>query len=119
MKHIIHWVPRVLSIGVALFFALFALDVFGEFDSISETLIALFMHLIPTIIVLVAAAVAWHWPIVGGVVFLVLGGFSVMQYDTYKHPFTFLLISTPIFVAGLLFLWDALGSQNLDGSQHT
>jgi len=106
MKRYLHWIPRILAIALALFLALFALDVFGEFDTIGETLIALFMHLVPTFVVLAAAAVAWRWNLAGGVLFILLGAMSMVFFDTYEELLSFLLISTPAFVIGALFLWD-------------
>jgi hypothetical protein len=108
MRRIIHWTPRVLAVVFALFLALFALDVFGEFESLSETLLALTMHLIPTLVLLIAAIVAWRWPLVGGVLFVALGLFSISYFNTYRTLITFLTISTPPIVAGLLFLWDGM-----------
>lgn len=106
MHRMLHWTPRVLAVGFALFLALFALDVFGAFDTVGETAIALFMHLIPTFILLAAAAIAWRWQLAGGLVFLALGVVSVFFFHTYEHIVTFLTVSVPAFIVGVLFLWD-------------
>lgn len=119
MHRFFHWLPRVLAPGFALFLALFALDVFGAFDTLAETIIALVMHLIPTFLVLGVAAIAWRWPLVGGVIYLLLGGVSIMAFDTYEGLATFLSVSAPVFVIGLLFIWDALGDNLLARLRHT
>lgn len=116
MRRLLHWSPRVLAVGFALFLALFAMDVFGEFESIGGTLIALFMHLIPTFLLLIAAAIAWRNPVSGGALFLLLGVLSIVQFDTYEHPISFLLVSFPAFVVGVLFIWD--GWQTSRGANH-
>lgn len=108
MHRILHWTPRVLAIGFAAFLALFALDVFGEYETVGETLIALFMHLIPVLLLLVATALAWRWPLVGGALFLILGIASIFFFGTYRHIVTFALVSLPVLVLSLLFLWDGL-----------
>jgi len=103
MKKFIYWLPRVLSILFILFLALFALDVFGEYG-FPEILIALFMHLIPNFLLIIALVIAWKWEVVGGVIFLVLGLFSIMFFKTYKDIIVFLLVSSPSLIIGVLFL---------------
>ncbi|MFC1960524.1 hypothetical protein ACFLYO_07430 [Chloroflexota bacterium] len=113
----VHWLPRILAIVFSGFLAIFALDVFSEGYSFGETLVALFMHLIPSLMVLVVLGIAWKWPLVGGVLFLALGIFSVFFFNTYQDLITFLLISLPVFVVGLLFLLDAWYSKRGPSSQ--
>lgn len=119
MRRFFHWAPRVLALSFALFLAIFALDVFGAYDTLTETLIALVMHLIPTFLMLAVAAIAWRWPLVGGVAFLLLGVLSIVAFDTYEWLAKFLFVSAPVFVIGLLFLWDALGDTLLTRLWHT
>lgn len=106
MRQLLHWTPRILAVVFALFLALFAMDVFGEFESITETLIALFMHLIPTFLLLAATAIAWRWRIAGGAIFIALGVVSIGYFNTYRSPISFLLISMPAIIVGVLFIWD-------------
>lgn len=107
MQRIAHWTPRVLAIGFALFLAIFALDVFGEFNTIWETAVALFMHLIPTFLLLIATGIAWRMPVIGGGLFVLLGVLSIVQFNTLEHPISFFIVSVPAFIVGILFLWDA------------
>ncbi|NDJ52542.1 MAG: hypothetical protein GYB68_05565 [Chloroflexi bacterium] len=106
MRQALHWAPRILAILFALFLSLFALDVFGEFDTIGETLIALFMHLIPTFILLAAIVIAWRWPFAGGLLFLALGLISVVFFRTAQEFISFMLVSAPALLIGAMFLWD-------------
>ena len=103
MKKFIYWLPRVLSILFILFLALFALDVFGEYG-FPEILIALFMHLIPNFLLIIALVIAWKWEVVGGVIFLALGLFSIVFFDTYEHVVSFILVSLIPMIIGALFL---------------
>jgi len=106
LKRLLIWTPRVLSILFALFLSLFALDVFGAGYTLTETLIALFMHLIPTFVLLLALAVAWRWEWVGAVIFL---GFAVWYLWEAWGNFPFfvlLIIAGPPLLIGLLYLVD-------------
>lgn len=102
------WSPRLLTIALILFLGLFALDVFGEY-AFPEVLVALFMHLLPNIILLLALLIAWRWRGIGGVVFLLLSVVTVFFFRTYdpEHIGTFLITTLPTLVIGLLFLLDA------------
>jgi hypothetical protein len=85
------------------FLSLFALDVFGEYP-FPEVLVALFMHLVPSFIVVVALLISWKKRAIGGWIFLCLGLVSVLFFRTYRDFIVFLLISTPMFIIGLLLL---------------
>ena len=98
-KRIILWSPRILGILFAIFISLFALDVFGEGDTLGETIIALGMHMIPTLIVVLALVVAWRWPWLGAIVYMALA----VVYMLMSHGESFVL-SVPLFLLGVLFL---------------
>ncbi|MFP4111777.1 MAG: hypothetical protein ACLFPQ_02880 [Candidatus Woesearchaeota archaeon] len=98
------WLPRILSIMFAVFLSLFAFDVFSEGYGFSETLLALFMHLIPAFILIVCIVIAWKKSLLGGALFFVLGIVSVFFFSTHKNPISFMLISFPVFFAGALFI---------------
>jgi len=104
MKRFLFWAPRILGMLFAIFLSLFALDVFGEGYGFWEILVALFMHLIPTFIVLIALAVAWRREWVGAILFFGLALFYVaMAWG--RFPFvTCLAISGPLLLVGVLFL---------------
>jgi hypothetical protein len=107
-KPLLFWTPRVLTMLFALFLSLFALDVFNEGYGFWKTILALFIHLIPTWIVLAVLAVSWRWGLVGFVVYSALGAYYVvttwgrMQWSVYP------VIAGPLFLLGALFLADWL-----------
>lgn len=101
------WIPGILAVAYIGFLALFALDVFSEYDNWQETFIALFMHLIPNFILLIALAIAWRWKLIGGFLFLVLAVISMIFFNTYEHIISFSIVSLPIFVIGVLFIVDS------------
>ena len=98
-KRWLYWLPRVLSIVFALFISLLALDVFGEGYNFWETLVALFMHLIPTFILVAVLAIAWRWERVGAALFLALAIIYLVLTDGRM-----LTIPIPLIIVSLLFL---------------
>lgn len=104
MKKIIYFAPRVLSILYACFISIFALDVFTAGYVGSELVIALFMHLLPTLIFVIAIMIAWKKDIVGVFLFLILGTMTFFGFNTYRQLLSFLFITMPLIVTALLFL---------------
>jgi Na+/proline symporter len=106
------WTPRIFSILILLFLALFSLDVFDSCNSFFSCLLALFMHNLPVIILLILFIIAWKKEIVGawtffltGLLYLVLCLFrfinsSPREYYMLTWP---LIISLPLFIIGYLF----------------
>jgi hypothetical protein len=107
-KQLLFWSPRVLTILFALFVSLFALDVFGEGYGVWETVVALFMHLIPTWIVLTVLAFSWRWEWIGAVLFVALGLIYAYFAVGRGHPQWTVPISGPLFLVGGLFFLNWL-----------
>ena len=100
-KRLLYWLPRVLTILFALFISIFALDVFGEGYNFWETLIALFMHLVPTFIVIIALLIAWRWERIGAALFIALALLFMLMSRGEGW-----IIAGPLLVLGVLFLFD-------------
>jgi hypothetical protein len=98
-KKLFHWLPRLLAICFIGFVSLFALDVFGAYESAGETFLALLIHLIPSYVLLAVTILAWYKPFWGGLVFVLLGLLSTLIFNTYIFAVIAILI-------GLLFHWD-------------
>ncbi|MFC1687931.1 hypothetical protein ACFL0L_05160, partial [Patescibacteria group bacterium] len=49
-KKFLYWTPRILSIVMVCFISIFAFDVFDGDNTFWETALALFMHLLPSIV---------------------------------------------------------------------
>jgi len=99
----LYWAPRVLAILFIAFLSIFALDVFVEGYSFLELSIALFMHLIPALILVGVLWVAWRREKVGGIIFVIIGFLFTIFFRTYSNLIGFLLISFPVFLIGFLF----------------
>jgi hypothetical protein len=107
-KRLLVWAPRVLGILFALFISLFALDVLDAGYSFWEMLLALFMHLIPVWLMIIALILAWRWQWVGALFYI---GFAVWYWLAFGGLFAwsvYLIIGGPAIVIGLLFLYDWL-----------
>jgi len=103
----LYWTPRILCMILAAFFAIFALDVFEESHGFWQTAIALFMHLLPsTILVLIVLIVSWRREWIGGVLFNLLGMLYIVLFWGRFPWFTYALIAGPLFLLGILFLFN-------------
>jgi drug/metabolite transporter (DMT)-like permease len=104
-QQLLYWAPRVLCIVTAMFISMFALDVFSEGQGFWGTAVALFMHLIPTFLILVLLFVSWRREWIGGILFILLGVLYVVW--AWNKPFAssaIPLISGPLVLTGALFL---------------
>ena len=108
MGALLRWTPRIGMIIFAVFLSLFALDIFGQGYTLWETVVGLTMHLIPAFALLAVLALAWRWPLVGGVTALLVAAGFILQFGGGwgdDWPF-YLTIVGPQVVIGLLFLTD-------------
>jgi len=110
---IIHWVPRIICILAILFISMFALDAFEPELTIWQQLVAFFMHLIPSFILVALLIVAWKWELIGGIIFTIIGvGLSplifqhnyAMNQSVSLSIFIILMITFPFIVVGILFI---------------
>jgi hypothetical protein len=106
MKRALFWTPRILCILFAIFLSLFALDVFGEGLGFWETILALLIHLVPIYIVVIVLVIAWRWEWVGAVLFTALAAFYVVWAWGRFHWSVYMVISGPLVLLGVLFLFN-------------
>lgn len=102
MDKFIYWTPRVLSIAFILFLTIFSLDVFDENLSFWQTVLGLFVHNIPALLLAVIVWKSWKYEIVGGIVFILAGLAHAVLSN--KRGAAFLIIDVPAFFIGILFL---------------
>ncbi|HWP95617.1 MAG TPA: hypothetical protein VN426_02125 [Syntrophomonadaceae bacterium] len=98
------WVPRALAIVFVLFISLFALDVFSGQASFLQRLGGLFFHLIPSLVVLGLLLIYWNHPLYSGIVFIIISALFTFFFQTYRAWSSFLLLSIPLLLIGLLFI---------------
>lgn len=96
------WAPRILGVAVALFIGLFALDAFGPGKSLGRALLDFAVHLVPALLLLAIVGASWRRPWIGGFAFV---GFALYYAARVSRMDWILVISGPLLVVGLLFLW--------------
>ena len=98
MNQTLYWLPRAFGIMFVLVAALFVFDI----ERFSWG--ALFLHLGPALLVLIALLIAWKQQMIGGILFIILGvAYIILAWG--KTPWlSFLVMSGPAFVIGALFL---------------
>lgn len=102
-RGVVFWAPRILTILFALFLSLFALDVFGEGKGFLGTLGALFMHLIPTFLVVGLLVIAWRREWVGTIAYALLA-FAYVASVWGRFPWVaYAAISGPLLLISVLF----------------
>ena len=98
------WTPRALTALVVMLLAIFALDVFDGEQSFKESVLGFLIHIIPSYSLLVTLLIAWKRPLYGGFLLLVCALFFTAYFHTYREIFTFMIISVPIIIVGVLFI---------------
>jgi len=96
------WTPRVLTFLFVLFISLFALDIFGNGYTFWETVVGLFMHLIPSFLLIIFFIIAWRYELVGAVGFFGLGllYIGMILINSLKGPFEWYMLSYPFIIGG-------------------
>jgi len=97
-RKLLLWSPRILGIVVSLFLGVFA------FDALDEGIPAFLLHMAPTLLLLLVVAASWRWEWVGGAVFIILA--VLYGVPVWSRGDWLLVISGPLLLVGLLFLWS-------------
>jgi hypothetical protein len=103
---LVYWSPRILGILFAAFISIFALDVFSEHLPFGRTMLALALHLIPTAIVVMVLLISWRWEWMGAISYFSLGVIYIVSMWKRFPLVTYVAISGPAFLIGVLFLFD-------------
>jgi len=107
------WFPRIFTMLFVLFISMFALDIFGNGYSFWETVVGLFMHLIPSFLLIIGLIIAWRNELIGGILFIGFGLWYVGtilinspgSFEWYMLSYSF-IIAGPAFIIGIMFLLD-------------
>ncbi|KAF0109005.1 MAG: hypothetical protein FD146_49 [Anaerolineaceae bacterium] len=97
-KALLLWSARILTILYIIFISMFALDIFSMGLTGWELVVGLFMHLLPSILFILALLIAGRSELAGGIVFLLLGGWFAWRWNEFGW------LSAPLFVIAALFL---------------
>lgn len=102
----VYWTPRIVSILFILFLALFSLDVFDSCSGVFECVLGLFMHNIPSLVLLIIVLIAWKREIVGAYAFAIAGLLYIgnMVWNALSNPAQWYMLSYSVIIAGPAFL---------------
>ncbi len=114
---LLFWAPRVMSILLILFLAMFSLDVFDNTNaSAAELAFGLLMHNIPSLFLLGVLIISWKYEIVGCVTYILAGlaffifsavRYSAVEIDTSISEMLFpTLVSVFAVIIGVLFFMN-------------
>ncbi len=96
-----------------LFLAMFSLDIFDGNYGFWGTILGLFMHNIPDIILAIVLWIAWKRELVGAIAYIFAGSFYTLMVmmNGFKEGLDLsyipiiLIIAGPAFLIGIFFLW--------------
>lgn len=91
----IFYTSRILAIAYIAFITLFAFD--------SKSFVEGIIHLLPTIMLIGIFVWAIYRPKAGGIAFFILGLIFTFAFKTYGNFLTFIIISFPLLIIGILF----------------
>ncbi len=108
----VFWIPRILAIAFILFLMIFSFDVFDGSHDFWGTVLALFLHNIPSMILAIVLWLSWKREIVGGIVFILAGILLLVSnivrsggFDPWYIGFGIgMIVAGPAFIVGILFL---------------
>ena len=103
IKKLLYWSPRILAILFAVFTSIFALDVFNEQSGLFETLSALLIHLLPTIIIGATLLAGWKWEWIGGILFSVYSIAYIYSAWGRFPASVYFVICLPMLAVSILF----------------
>jgi hypothetical protein len=102
------WHLAATSLGVlyAVALLIFAADVFNHEQNIAQTFYDILLHLLPTAVVLFIVVVAYNRPLIGAIIYLVLGLMYIITGWASMHWSAHVLIAGPLFLLSALYITD-------------
>lgn len=106
LSRVIRWAPRIAAILIILFLGLFSFDVFSSNASFWQMVGGFFIHNLPGIVLLVLLIIAWKFPAVGFVGFVIYAlVFTVFFTRSFLLSNLFFFV-IPILLIAFLFYAD-------------
>ena len=106
------WHLAATSLGVLFAVALliFAADVFNHEQNIAQTFYDILLHLLPTAVVLLIVVVAYNRPLIGAIIYLVLGLMYIITGWASMHWTAHVLIAGPLLLLSALYItaWKSI-----------
>jgi len=98
----IFWTPRILAILFILFLAMLSLDIFEGNYGFWGTILGLFMHNLPALILLIVLLISWKYEIVGGIAFILAGLLYIVLL--MRNSFEWYMLAWVVQISGIAFL---------------
>ena len=99
-----HLAATILGILYAVALLVFAADVFNDEQNITQTFYDLLLHLLPTAVILLIVFVAYNWPLIGAIIYLVLGLMYIITGWARMHWSAHVLIAGPLLLLSALYI---------------
>ncbi len=111
----LHWIPRILTLLLAGFLGVFALDVFEGPTTWLQKLTGFVIHLTPTWLLLLVLAVAWKKPQLGGLIGIGVALFFAVLFRVWLSQGNIaadlIRVGIVLLTAGIGCLFIAVGKQ--------
>ena len=100
------WHLAATSLGVlyAVALLIFAADVFNHEQNIAQTFYDILLHLLPTAVVLLIVFVAYNRPLIGAIIYLVLGLMYIITGWASMHWTAHVLIAGPLLLLSAIYI---------------
>lgn len=106
------WHLAATSLGVlyAVALLIFAADVFNHEQNIAQTFYDILLHLLPTAVILLIVFVAYNRPLIGAIIYLVLGLIYIITGWASMHWTAHVLIAGPLLLLSALYItaWKSI-----------
>jgi hypothetical protein len=100
-----YWTPRIIVLIFSVLIFIFALlSGASEYGDGLDSIIKNSPNALPWLLFFGLVYLGWKNDKIGGYLFVFVGLFSVIFFNTWKHLSSFFVVSFPIFLAGILFL---------------
>ena len=106
------WHLAATSLGVlyAVALLIFAADVFNHEQNIAQTFYDILLHLLPTAVILLIVFVAYNRPLIGAIIYLVLGLMYIITGWASMHWSAHVLIAGPLLLLSAIYItaWKSI-----------
>lgn len=99
-----HLAATILGVLYAVALLVFAADVFNHEQNIAQTFYDLLLHLLPTAVILLIVFVAYNRPLIGAIIYLVLGLMYIITGWARMHWSAHVLIAGPLLLLSALYI---------------
>ena len=62
------------------------------------------LNALPWLLLFVFVYIAWRWELVGGILVIAMGVFTIFFFDVFKSTVVLFAISIPLIILGILFI---------------